>query len=149
MKTYDASEQCADETNCKQNKNRYSKEINELTAKINAQLKISNENYKPCYTTNCSCHKSVIDEDLSVFKNGILKEQFDIAALKGTKYQIIDGSVYRQRDCHFPSRCAGIEHYLVALAPKLPDMELIINTRDWPQINKAWGHKKAPVFSFN
>lgn len=28
-------------------------------------------------------------------------------------------------------------------------MELAINTRDWPQINRAWGHTKAPVFSFS
>lgn len=35
------------------------------------------------------------------------------------------------------------------LAPKLPDLELAINTRDWPQVNRAWGHTKAPVFSFS
>lgn len=59
------------------------------------------------------------------------------------------GKLYREKDCHFPARCAGIEHYLKALAPKLPNMELSINTRDWPQINRAWGHAKAPVLSFS
>lgn len=64
-------------------------------------------------------------------------------------FQILNGILYRQKDCHFPARCAGVEHYLRALAPKLPNMELIINTRDWPQVNHAWGHVKAPVFSFS
>lgn len=57
--------------------------------------------------------------------------------------------MYRDKDCHFPSRCAGVEHYLNALAPNLPNMEFVINTRDWPQINRKWGHQRAPVFSFS
>lgn len=28
-------------------------------------------------------------------------------------------------------------------------MEFVINTRDWPQINRKWGHQRAPVFSFS
>lgn len=63
--------------------------------------------------------------------------------------QIIDGKLYRQKECHFPARCAGVEHYLKSLLPKLPNMELAINTRDWPQINRQWGHKAVPVFSFS
>lgn len=64
-------------------------------------------------------------------------------------FQIIDQKLYRDKDCHFPSRCAGVEHYLNALAPNLPNMEFVINTRDWPQINRKWGHQRAPVFSFS
>lgn len=63
--------------------------------------------------------------------------------------QIIDGKLFRAKDCHFPARCSGIEHYLKILAPKLPNMELAVNTRDWPQLNQAWGQTKAPVFSFS
>lgn len=46
----------------------------------------------------------------------------------------------------FPSRCAGIEHFLLKLAPKLPDTEMVINTRDWPQ---AYRNYARPVFSFS
>ncbi|OWR43246.1 O-glucosyltransferase rumi [Danaus plexippus plexippus] len=74
---------------------------------------------------------------------------FAQAKLKGTTYQIFDGKIFRETDCHFPARCAGVEHYLKILSPTLPDMDLVINTRDWPQFNKDWGHKKAPVFSFS
>lgn len=48
----------------------------------------------------------------------------------------------------FPARCAGIEHFILGLLPKLPDMEFIVNTRDWPQIHKQYG-VFGPVFSFS
>lgn len=48
----------------------------------------------------------------------------------------------------FPSRCAGVEHFLLEAAPDLPDMELILNTRDWPQIHRNYGFF-GPVFSFS
>lgn len=48
----------------------------------------------------------------------------------------------------FPARCAGIEHFLLELLSKLPDMDIIINTRDWPQIPKQYG-VFGPVFSFS
>lgn len=48
----------------------------------------------------------------------------------------------------FPARCSGIEHFLLEILPKLPDMELVINTRDWPQIHKGYG-LFGPVFSFS
>lgn len=47
----------------------------------------------------------------------------------------------------FPARCAGIEHFLLKLLPELPDLEFIVNTRDWPQIQK--NHGRSPVFSFS
>ncbi|XP_069694570.1 O-glucosyltransferase rumi homolog isoform X2 [Periplaneta americana] len=67
---------------------------------------------------------------------------------KGTRYQIINHHLYRDADCMFPARCAGVEHFIIALLPKLPDMEFILNTRDWPQISKHFGPPK-PVFSFS
>lgn len=48
----------------------------------------------------------------------------------------------------FPARCSGIEYYLLKLVSKLPNMEFIVNTRDWPQIHKNYG-VFGPVFSFS
>lgn len=48
----------------------------------------------------------------------------------------------------FPARCDGIEHFILKLIDKLPDTELIVNTRDWPQIIKNH-HIFGPVFSFS
>jgi hypothetical protein len=48
----------------------------------------------------------------------------------------------------FPARCAGVEHFIIELLPKLPDLELVINMHDWPQISKHFGPPK-PVFSFS
>lgn len=48
----------------------------------------------------------------------------------------------------FPARCLGVEHFLLELIQQLPDVEFILNTRDWPQIHKT--HRLvAPVFSFS
>lgn len=69
-------------------------------------------------------------------------------APRGTRYQIVDHRLYRQPDCLFPSRCAGIEHFLRANLAHLPDLEAIINCRDWPQIQRHWGIG-GPVFSFS
>ncbi|XP_045505372.1 O-glucosyltransferase rumi homolog [Colias croceus] len=143
------TETCSSETSCLEDRNRYSKEINEWTSKISKLIELAEANFAPCIAANCSCHASVIDNDLEKFKSGITKDMVDNAFLKGTKYQIIEGKLYRQKECHFPARCTGIEHYLKALAPKLPNIELSVNTRDWPQVNHLWGHKMIPVFSFS
>ncbi|XP_035429729.2 O-glucosyltransferase rumi homolog [Spodoptera frugiperda] len=138
-----------DQKSCSEEHNKYSRESNNWSLKIKEQINTAVNEYVPCKVENCSCHKSVIDEDLAPFKGGITKELFDRARAKATKYQIIDGKLYREEECHFPARCAGVEHYLVAIAAKMPNLELALNTRDWPQINKAWGHPKAPVLSFS
>lgn len=50
----------------------------------------------------------------------------------------------------FPSRCSGIEYFLLEIIDRLPDMELIINTRDYPQVSKySPKNKSGPVFSFS
>lgn len=67
---------------------------------------------------------------------------------RGTKYQIFNKKLYRQKECLFPSRCNGIQHFLLKLVTKLPDMDLIINTRDWPQIYRGT-REMGPVFSFS
>ncbi|XP_059048956.1 O-glucosyltransferase rumi homolog [Achroia grisella] len=142
-------ETCAGENVCTENHNKYSKDINEWGSKINKKIQVAMKQYTPCERTNCSCHKAVIGQDLRPYQDGITKELFAVARSKGTKYQIIEGKLYRERECHFPARCSGVEHYLRALASKLPNLELALNTRDWPQVNHVWGHQKAPVFSFS
>lgn len=67
---------------------------------------------------------------------------------RGTRYQIVAHKIYRQPECMFPARCAGIEHFLRANLAHLPDLEAIINCRDWPQISRHWG-VGGPVFSFS
>lgn len=68
----------------------------------------------------------------------------------GTVYQIIDRKIYRQKDCNFPSRCSGVEHFLKKILKKvsLPNMELVINVRDYPQILPHYG-RQGPVLSFS
>lgn len=53
----------------------------------------------------------------------------------GTKYQVINHKIYRDANCMFPSRCSGVEFFLRANLAKIPDLEMIVNSRDWPQIN--------------
>lgn len=67
---------------------------------------------------------------------------------RGTFYQIIQGKLYRQKDCMFPSRCAGIEHFLLKLTSNLSDVDLVINTRDYPQTSKHFDDP-LPIFSFS
>ncbi|OQR74907.1 O-glucosyltransferase rumi-like, partial [Tropilaelaps mercedesae] len=43
--------------------------------------------------------------------------------------------------------CSGVEHFLLGLIPNMPDMDLVINVRDYPQSLRRQG--KLPVFSFS
>ncbi|XP_065352937.1 O-glucosyltransferase rumi homolog isoform X2 [Cloeon dipterum] len=105
--------------------------------------------YEPCpVSDNCSsCHLDVVRADLLPFRDGISEEMLKAAAQKGTKYQIIGHKVYRQKECMFPGRCSGIEHYLKKVAKKLPDLEMVVNVRDWPQALKRFD--RLPVLSFS
>ncbi|XP_064105982.1 O-glucosyltransferase rumi homolog [Macrobrachium nipponense] len=104
--------------------------------------------YTQCDSTKCSCHYSLIKKDLATFKNGISKPLLHSARDRGTFYQIIDKQLYRQSDCMFPSRCSGVEYFILKIIDSLPDMEMVINTRDWPQVNSHFIEKK-PIFSFS
>ncbi|XP_055603639.1 LOW QUALITY PROTEIN: O-glucosyltransferase rumi homolog [Uranotaenia lowii] len=105
--------------------------------------------YEPCYYNN-TCYLDTLKKDLKPFASGISKQMIDRAASYGTKYQIIDHRLYRQKDCMFPARCSGVEHFIKPLLTKLPDMELVINCRDWPQISRYWNQKDPlPVLSFS
>lgn len=52
--------------------------------------------------------------------------------------------------CHmsFLHRCSGVEHFLLEIISRLPDMEMVINVRDYPQVPK-WMKPVIPIFSFS
>ncbi|KAJ3654915.1 hypothetical protein Zmor_014067 [Zophobas morio] len=136
-------------SNCSDPKvSKYSKEVNTKYLKYLKDFTTAKESYTPCDNTKCGCYSSEVANDLKVFNKGISKQMVDNIKNKGTKYQIINHRLYRDKNCMFPARCDGIEHFLLKLLPKLPDTEFIINTRDWPQIHKNYG-LFGPVFSFS
>lgn len=80
---------------------------------------------------------------------GIRREDLDKARALGrplVKYQILGGRLYRDEQCYFPSRCAGIEHFLLEIAPELPDLEFLVNVQDHPVTRIG---SPLPVFSFS
>ncbi|XP_060692534.1 protein O-glucosyltransferase 1 isoform X3 [Hemiscyllium ocellatum] len=66
----------------------------------------------------------------------------------GTHYQIIQNKLYRQDDCMFPARCSGVEHFVLEIIDQLPDMEFVLNVRDYPQI-PYWMKPIRPILSFS
>lgn len=82
-------------------------------------------------------------------KAGIRREDLDKARALGrplVKYQILAGRLYRDEKCYFPPRCAGIEHFLLEIAPKLPNLEFLVNVQDHPVTSIR---SPLPVFSFS
>lgn len=112
------------------------------------KMKSSRASYEHCEAQNCTCFFGRIGKDLFTYHQGIHKRMIDDVRQYGVKYQIIDQRLYRQKDCMFPARCAGIEYFLKMNLYRLPDTELIVNCRDWPQIHNGWG-VHGPVFSFS
>lgn len=119
--------------------NKYFKQINEAM-----------KAFQPCETDKCSCHIDILREDFAPYEGGITKEMIDVSRDLGTVYQIINNKLYRQIECNFPARCSGVEHFIkkVARATKLPDMEIVINVRDYPQVYKRFG-PQGVVLSFS
>ncbi|KAJ8875104.1 hypothetical protein PR048_022995 [Dryococelus australis] len=124
------------------------------TAEANAphpyldKIHLAISKFKPYSRENCSCYKSVIENDLRVFSKGITAQMVASVHNKGTRYQVINHRLYRDANCMFPARCSGVEHFLIQLLPKLPDMEFVINTRDWPQVRSHFS-QPLPIFSFS
>ncbi|XP_029433698.1 protein O-glucosyltransferase 1 [Rhinatrema bivittatum] len=108
------------------------------------------ENHVPCETQDCRCHRSVLEQDLTPFREGLTKELVSsmVARKLGTHYQIISGRLYREQDCMFPARCSGVEHFILEIIDRLPDMEMVINVRDYPQV-PGWMKPVLPIFSFS
>lgn len=129
---------------------KYSKEKNQgKWKKYLKKIEKAVKEYKDCTQDECSCHRSVIEEDLAPWKNGITEEVFNTAKSNnyGSHYQIVNHKLYREEGCMFPARCSGNEHFILEVIKKLPDMEFVINTRDWPQISSR--QQPIPVFSFS
>ncbi|XP_065185025.1 O-glucosyltransferase rumi homolog [Sycon ciliatum] len=109
--------------------------------------------YEECSSENSGCYRSVLDADFKPWRDrgGIKQEDFE----RGKKdrrngvvhYQIIGHKLYRQENSMFQPRSVGIEHFLLKLLPLLPDMELLINTQDYPMVNK-W-IDPTPILSFS
>uniref|UniRef100_UPI00358F03E2 protein O-glucosyltransferase 1-like n=1 Tax=Myxine glutinosa TaxID=7769 RepID=UPI00358F03E2 len=114
-------------------------------------LKVSQalREYKPCTQANCSCHRRVLNANLAPFRKGISRDAVQEAVKRGvgTHYQILSHRLYRQNDCMFPARCSGVEHFILQIISELPDMEMIINVRDYPQVT-SW-MPLQPIFSFS
>ncbi|ODM97529.1 Protein O-glucosyltransferase 1 [Orchesella cincta] len=132
---------------------RYSRGANELWQHYekliqDAEAKYAKKSEELAGKTSCQLYTDLIQQDLFVFRNGIFKHMIDAAMPRGTLYQIINGKLYREKVCKFPARCSGVEHFLLKIVDKLPDMELVINTSDWPQIS-AWFPDPIPLFSFS
>lgn len=117
---------------------------------IIAHIHNAKSNYSPCNAERCSCHIDVLKNDLEPFQKGITKEIINNVRNKGVVYQIIDNHIYRQKDCNFPARCSGVEHFIKKTLKKvnLPNMELVINVRDYPQVMEHYG-AQGPVLSFS
>ncbi|KAL4226109.1 Protein O-glucosyltransferase 1 [Mactra antiquata] len=134
-------------------KSKYSEDFefsasNKKWDKYSRKIETAVADYTDCVQDDCSCHSSVIDNDLEVWeKDGITQQMLDTAKSRGTHYQIINHKLYREDDCMFPARCKGVEHFILEIIKKLPDMEFILNPRDWPQSPKF--QSPMPIFSFS
>jgi len=133
-------------------RSRYSKNHNQWPNYLEL-IKTARDEYVECARSanGCTnCHDGVITQDLAAFEAGITAQMMASAAniTRITKYQIIDHKLYRSENCMFPFRCRGIEHFLTALLPDLPDTEFYLNSRDWPMISRYLSNP-VPVFSFS
>ena len=88
------------------------------------------------------------------FFNSFSKQMLDKArnvATRPVTYINYEGKLYRSNeDCLFPSRCDGVEHFLLKLVPDLPNFEIVINNNDWPFVKKHFhSDEPIPLFSFS
>ncbi|XP_067134035.1 protein O-glucosyltransferase 1-like [Centruroides vittatus] len=134
--------------NVNNEENKYLQDVNDKWKSYLNEIEEALKLYEPCNATDCSCHKKVIEQDLAPWKtSGIMQEMLEAVKDRGTHYQIINHKLYREDECMFTFRCTGVEHFILEIIHKLPDTEFILNTRDWPQVNKHW--MTYPVFSFS
>ncbi|KAI3383706.1 hypothetical protein SNEBB_004129 [Seison nebaliae] len=113
------------------------------------KIKIAENNYKECLN-DCSCYSKTLENDLKVWKNGISYSDITAAEqhTRMTTYQIINGRIFRSKDCMFEARCNGIEHFLKQIKKKVKNVEFVLNTKDWPSSSKYFG-SAVPIFSFS
>ncbi|XP_048406289.1 protein O-glucosyltransferase 1 isoform X2 [Stegostoma tigrinum] len=53
-----------------------------------------------------------------------------------------------QHNCSCHQRCSGVEHFILEIIDQLPDMEFVLNVRDYPQVPN-WMKPIRPVLSFS
>ncbi|XP_071321051.1 protein O-glucosyltransferase 1 [Trachinotus anak] len=118
--------------------------------KIRENISDAVKEYTPCNPVNCSCHLSVLQHDLRPFKGGVSEDVMAATVQRGvgTHYQIIGHKLYREHNCMFPARCSGVEHFILEVIDRLPDLEMVVNVRDYPQVPN-WVQPTLPVFSFS
>ncbi|XP_077149668.1 protein O-glucosyltransferase 1 isoform X2 [Ranitomeya variabilis] len=106
------------------------------------------QSHHPCH--DHTCLTGLIQKDLAPFHSGISHDLMKnvLSRKLGTHYQVINHRLYREEDCMFPARCSGVEHFLLELLSDLPDMEMVINVRDYPQV-PHWMTPVIPIFSFS
>ncbi|XP_076344324.1 O-glucosyltransferase rumi homolog isoform X2 [Tachypleus tridentatus] len=140
----EAEEKCPETNSERLSEMKYRKERNTRWGHYLDKLEQALRDYEPYNATDCSCHT----RDLAPWKKkGISQVLIQNAKERGTRYQIINHKLYRDPECMFPFRCSGVEYFILKLINKLPDMEFILNTRDWPQANKHW--PPLPILSFS
>lgn len=146
----DCSAENAGSQVCRTAENKYSEAANSRWPAYLRNMNESLRSYVPCQDDDrsCSCHSPVIDDDLRMWsESGITQELFLRSKSRGIHYQVIDHKLYRGEECLFPFRCSGVEHFLLEIVDELPDLEFVLNTRDWPQAHKRY--EPLPVLSFS
>uniref|UniRef100_A0A672J1T8 Glycosyl transferase CAP10 domain-containing protein n=1 Tax=Salarias fasciatus TaxID=181472 RepID=A0A672J1T8_SALFA len=118
--------------------------------KIKENISDAVKGYTTCSPANCSCHASVLKQDLHPFRGGISEAVMAATVQRGvgTHYQVIGHKLYREHNCMFPARCSGVEHFILEVIDRLPDLEMVANVRDYPQV-PHWVQPTLPVFSFS
>ncbi|KAG8004597.1 Protein O-glucosyltransferase 1 [Nibea albiflora] len=146
--------------------------------KIREAISDAVHGYTPCNPVNCSCHlrcafafPRILQPEcfyrylteiffLSVsascsrtcrpFRGRISEDDMAATVQRGvgTHYQIIGHKLYREHNCMFPARCSGVEHFILEVIDRLPDLEMVVNVRDYPQV-PSWVQPTLPVFSFS
>ena len=107
---------------------------------------ISVQNHTDCEQ---NCFQTQLNTDLSYWlqRGTVDFESFQLALQLGVHYKIIEGNIYRQGICPFPSRCNGIEYFLKQIAHELSDIEFVLNVNDHPKVPKY--NQPIPLFSFS
>ena len=113
------------------------------------QAQKEQEEYQLDNDLPCDCFIDNIESDLRRWNHsGITENLIDRGKkTRGIHYQIINHKLYRHKDCLFPSRCEGNEHFINKIINDLPDIELVINVHDYPQVLSVLD--SIPVFSFS
>lgn len=105
----------------------------------------------------CQLFRPLVDQDVGYFvkmfgENYLTKDIVEkmVNVKRGVHYQFVDHRLYRDKECMFPSRCQGIEHFLLQIINQLPNMDLVINVRDYPQVGNYFKiDQQFPILSFS